>query len=165
MSEDDFVRVNFRVEKHLRDAAKRQSERGEISEEGRKMLQRIAYGKEIEQEERLQKELEEKRSKRDSLKGQRREIDSKIDTLDTEIARLEERVENRNERKDKYEGMIEMLETSLEEGNRVFPEHGQVKTAASVKGVTAGEVIQTLKKRNPEIPDEQFTELSREELP
>lgn len=159
MSNDDSVNVTFLAPRHLRDAAKRQSERGEISEEGRKMLQRIAYGEEIEQEERLKAELEEKRAERDTLKGRRREIDSKLDTLDTEIARLEERVENRNERRDKYEGMLEMLETSLEEGNRVFPDHGQVKQAASVKGTTAEDVIDTLKRRNPDVSAEQFTPL------
>lgn len=159
------VTMSVKVEKHLREAAKRNSEHGEISEEFRKTIQRIAYGEEIEQEERLKVELREKRNERDELKGEIREKQAEVETLETEIARLEERVENRNERRDKFEGMVEMLEATLKDGGRVFPEHGQVKQAAAVGEVEPEDVIERLKERNPDAPDHAFVPVPEDSTP
>lgn len=159
MTDNDYVRMNIRMKRHLRDAAKRQTEHGELSERTRELFRSIAYGEEIRHEERLKQELQTKRQKRDEKKAKVRELQAEIENLESDITRLEEKVENRNARRDKYEGMLETLETLLEDDVRVFPEHGVVKQAAAVKGVEPREVIDELKERNPDEPEQSFQPL------
>jgi len=164
MSDDmEYVRANTRMPRHLRDAAKRKAEHGELSEKTRELYRRIAYGEDVEKEDRLKQELQEKRDERDEKKKRVRELQADIENLESDITRLEEQVENRNARRDKYEGMIEMLEALLEDGTRVFPEHGQVKQAASMKGIAPQEVIDELKERHPDIPEKMYKPLTAQE--
>ncbi|MFC6826521.1 hypothetical protein [Halopelagius fulvigenes] len=61
---------------------------------------------------------------------------------------------------EKLEEHLTALDSLLQDGTHVFPEHGRIRDAAKVSGMRPEDVIELLKERNPEIPDRKFQEKS-----
>lgn len=68
--------------------------------------------------------------------------------------------EYEQEQSAKFESVMADLDSSLQDGNHVFPAHGQVTEAAERGGMPPEEVIDRLKQRNPDVPEAQFSEKS-----
>lgn len=150
---DDEVRFNVAMPERLRDDAKRNTERGELSQDVRDLFRRKAYGSagtsdntELEQ---TQAELNDVRDRIDELRKERRRIDAEIETQESRATRLEERVEKLENNTEKFDTVLETLESILLDGGRIYPERVDDE-------LEADRVIQELRSRNPDVPDEAF---------
>ena len=152
-NKDDTVRFNVQMPRHLREDAKRKTERGELAEETRDLFRRLAYGhdgtKQNPEVDRVKAELRDARDHLDTLRSKRRRIEADIEDEESRITRLEERLDNLQASEEKFENAVETLEQVLLNGGRIFPERID-------DDLNAGAVIQELKERNPEIPDYAF---------
>lgn len=150
---DDEVRFNVKMRRQLRDDAKRNTNRGELSEDVRDLFRRKAYGHGAESEntelERTRAELDEVRDRIDDLRRDRRRIDAEIESQETRATRLEERMERLEERTDKFSTVVDTLESILLDGGRIFPERVD-------DDLEAERVINELKERNPDVPEYAF---------
>jgi len=155
MSQEDekTVRVVADVPESVKETAKEKLEYGGISREIQQTLERIAFGEDLTQRSRLERQrtelVEERRKKRE----ERREIDTDIENLDQRIDGIDEKLNNLTTREDKYEARLESLEHRLRhEGQRLDANHGAVKDTAREAGVEPEKVMETLKERNPDVP-------------
>lgn len=163
MSDDEYTRVTFRVPVHVKDAAKRQTEHGELSERVRSLFQQIAFGKEVEHQESLQEELENVRQQIDEIDAVIRDKQSERETLRQQETRLEEKLNATDSRKQKYEGHLESLESMLLNGAHIDPSHPVVEDAAAVLEMTTESVIEDLQDRNPAVPDYAYVPMNEAE--
>jgi chromosome segregation ATPase len=150
---DDEVRFNVKMTRRLRDDAKRNTDRGELSEDVRDLFRRKAYGisgtsdnSELQQ---AKAEIANVRDRIDDLRRDRRKIDAEIETQETRAARLEERISKLEEKGDNFNAVVETLESMLLDGARVFPERVD-------DDLDAERVISELKDRNSDVPDHAF---------
>lgn len=150
--------INFTISSDAKELAKEQLEHGELSERLRETVEQIAFGEEVSKHTQLEERLRTLREKKDDLRAQRRELDAEIETVEQEITRIEEQLSELDKREDKYEAALAMLEETLAEGGRVFPDHGQVVRAARLGNVEPADVIDDLQDRNPSVPEHAFVE-------
>lgn len=160
MTEGEEVRFNVKMPKELREDAKRNTQRGELSQEVREVFRRKAYGmgsegvaSELDQ---ALAELEEVRVSINKAKLERDKINAKITSKEKREARLEERVERLRQEREEMNQVVNTIENMLQEGDRMFPT--RIKNAADVDESTAVEIHQELKDRNPDLPDVAFQE-------
>lgn len=162
---DDEVRYNVKMRRQLREDAKRNTERGELSEGVRDLFRRKAYGEQAAGEttelERTKAELRDVRDRIDDLRRERSRIDTEIESQETRAARLEERVEALEEKQSDLEQTVKTLENMLQSGDRMWPT--KVKNAADVDKDTAIQLHEQLKDRNPDLPPEAFEQSSPHE--
>jgi chromosome segregation ATPase len=160
MSEDDKVRFNVKMDEKLRDDAKRNTERGELSEEVRSVFRRKAYGIDSEgKPSEIERKKAQLRDVRDSIDKKRRErerINAEISAEETRATRLEERISELEEERDELGQAVDMLENMLHDGDRMWPV--RIKNAVDVDLSTANELYQQLQERNAELPEAAFTE-------
>jgi len=158
---DEEVRFNVKMRRQLREDAKRNTDRGDLSEDVRDLFRRKAYGHSAKSEntelERTRAELQEVRDRIDDLRRDRRKIDAEIESQETRATRLEERVERLEGKSDNFETVVETLEAILLDGGRIFPERVD-------DDLEAERVIRKLKERNPDVPSYAF-ELSHPNEP
>jgi len=159
-NDDDDVRFNVKMPADLRDDAKRNAERGELSKEVRDLFRRKAYGAtEGTQPSKLdqkQSELAEVRQQIDELRHKRSRLDTKIESKETRAARLEEQISSLIEERDELEQAMETLENMLHSGERMWPT--RIKNAADVDAETARRLYDELKDANADLPDAAFEE-------
>lgn len=157
-SDEETVQVIANVPKSVRDGAKEKLEHGEMSEEIRDTLARIAFGEDLNQRARLETRLEDLRDQRDELRRERRQLDAEIENIDSRIDSVETKISQLTSREERYEAKLESLEHRVRAEGRLFPEHAAVKNVASEAQREPEGVIKDLKDRNPDIPDYAFEE-------
>jgi chromosome segregation ATPase len=152
MTDDDKQMVTFKIDEETYEIAKGKQEHGELSEELRTKLNKIAYGTQTTKREKLREELE-------SLRSDKRDIETQIDQLRDErenkerkIARIEDRLDALRDTEGEYSGALEMLESRLLEGERIYTKLDAVEKASQVGEKTKDAVIQDLQERNPDVP-------------
>ena len=159
MSDDD-VRFNVQMPESLREDAKANAERGDLSEEVRDLFRRKAYGtggvEQVSELEETKAELREVRNRIDSKRMDRSQLDAKIQSLEARANRLEERVAELQEKNDKETQYLEVLEEMLKNGTRLWPV--MIKNKIDVDIDTAKSLYQELQGRNAELPDAAFAE-------
>lgn len=160
MTDESAVRFTVQMPEDLREDAKRNSERGELSEEVRDLFRRKAYGigdtdkpTELEQTE---AELEEVRNSIDDLRLQRSKIVAKIQSKENRETRLEERIDRLKQESEEINQTLTVLENMLQNGERMWPV--RIKNAVDVDQDTAQELYMKLQDENPELPQEAFEE-------
>ena len=79
-----------------------------------------------------------------------------IEDLRTERAAVEQRLEEEDTVNDEYQQLLEELDDLLEQGSRVFVGHAKVERAAQLADTSQEAVLDELRDRNPDIPEEQF---------
>lgn len=156
MSEKHDDQINVDVDGDAKELAKDKLGHGGLSRVVRERIEEIAYGEEVSKHTRLEQRLQSLREQKDELRAQRREVDAEIEDVEQEITRIEEQLSHLDKREDKYDAALEMLEETLAEGGRVFPDHGQVIRAARIGGVDEEHVIADLQERNPSVPEHAF---------
>lgn len=145
--------VTANVPESLKDAAKAELPHGGLTEAIRDRLTEIAYGGDIGERSRLERQRERLDEEVRDLRAQRRDIDSQIETVEEKRAAVDKKVSNLTTREDKFDAKIEELESMLRlDGIRVNPNMPAVKRAADTGGVKTAAVIKTLKERNPDVP-------------
>jgi chromosome segregation ATPase len=159
-NDDEQVRFTVQMPRKLREDAKRNSDRGELSEQTRELFRQRAYGvcgsaqqSELAQ---VKAELRDVRATIDELRHERSQIDAKIEAEEQRATRLEERVSNLEEQRSEIEQSVQMLENMLHAGERMWPT--RIKNAADVDEGTAQEILSELQAQNPELPDAAFHE-------
>jgi len=151
--ESETARVVADVPKEVKEAAAEKLEYGGLSREIQDMLERIAFGEDLNQRSRLQRQRQQLKDDLVDKREARRAINNDIETIEQRINGINEQLSNLTTREDKYEAKLESLEHRLRvEGSRLDPEHPAIKEAASTGGVEVEGVIQTLKERNPDVP-------------
>jgi len=157
---DSEVRYNVKMPQRLREDAKRNTERGELAEEVRKVFRRKAYGEgAVEEQSEIDKarsELREVRERIDDLRRDRGRIDNEIESQERRAARLEERISSLEQQRDQVDQTIQTLENMLQSGERMWPT--RIKNASEVDESTAMQIYEALKDRNPELPSGAFEE-------
>lgn len=158
MNEDEeTVRVVAEVPKSIKIAAKEKLPYGGISQEIEDALSRVAFGEELTQRSRLERQLEDLQKSRKELQDERREIDAKIETYDNKIETVQREISNLSTREERYESKLEELEVRLRvEGMRLDPGNKHVKRVAKESGREEEGVVQDLMNRNPDVPDFAF---------
>lgn len=154
--DEDVVRTTIRMPRNLRDEAKAQAEHGQLSEMVRDVFREIAFGEDINKREQYKRQLERIRDDKDDIRADIRDLQTELEKLEAQEARLEERLNETTSLRDKYDGMLEMLEHELYSGENIFAEHAAVKRAARTSNLEPDQVIEELKERNPEIPEYAF---------
>jgi len=157
---EETVRFNVQMPEQLRDDAKRNTDRGELSNDVRNLFRRKAYGLDSTGEpselERVQAELKEARREVDDLRHRRAQIETKIEAKETRVSRLEERVDSLQEREAELESAVGVLENMLHDGDRMWPT--RIKNAVEVDPETAQRLYQELRERNSDLPSAAFEE-------
>jgi len=155
---DNRKHTGFKVDKQALEDAKESCEHGELSEELRRTVQRLAYGGETTKRERVKDELEELREKKREVIVEKQQLQSKEQELERKIQRKEQELDGLQDTEAEYTGMLETIEADLHDGARVWGTMPKVEKAAHRADKTTAEVIQDLQERNPDIPDKAFRE-------
>lgn len=154
---EETVRVVADVPKSIKMAAKEKLPHGGLSQEIEDALSRVAFGEELTQRSRLERQLDDLQKKRQDLQDERRELDAKIETYDNKIETVQREMSNLSSREERYESKLEELEVRLRvEGTRLDPGNTHVKRVAKESQKEVEGVVQDLKQRNPDVPDFAF---------
>lgn len=156
MNNDNTTRSAFLVEETTLETAKAKLDHGELSEELRATVERIAHGADVAEETRLKDRLTELREDRRELTNKREQIEDDLEEKNRKIERVEERLDTLREQDGEYDGMLSAMEADLADGVRIRPDSKKVNEAASLAGCDPREVIADLKERNPDVPDKAF---------
>lgn len=154
---EETVRVVADVPESVKEGAQAKLEYGGLTREIRNRLEEIAFGADLNQRSRLERQRDEFREEIRTLREQRREIDAEIATYEDKLDAVEEKLSALTTAEDKYETKLEELEGLLRhDGQRVDPSHPAVERAAATGGVEPEGVIRDLQDRNPDVPDYAF---------
>lgn len=156
MSSNTEKQVAFTVEEAVHQQAKEKLDHGEMSEILRDAIHEAAFGTRTTERQRVKDRLKDLREKKRRKQREKRNLEQEIDETERKIERCEERLDQLQEQDGEFDGALELLESRLREGTRVFVGYGQVEQAAELGQCTQEEVIEALKERNPEIPDLAF---------
>ena len=157
--EKETEQINVEVPKRTKELAKEELEHGGLTRVIRERLSEIAHGAESTKKERLKDQLEELRDERKKLKGERMEIDEQLDVVERKIERAESKLDELRDTESEYEGALQIIEEQMHnDGIRIFVGHGRVRDAAKIGNCTEQDVINDIQQRNPNLPEEQFTE-------
>lgn len=158
-SDEETVQVVVNVPKSVKETAQDKLEYGGLTREVREALQRVAFGEDLNQRSRLERQLEELQDEREELRNQRRELDADIEAVDNKINGVQNSLNQLSTEEDRYEAKLEELEYRLrDEGTRLWPTNGNVARVAKEAGKEPEGVVQDLKERNPDVPDIAFEE-------
>ena len=160
---EETVRVVANVPKSVKEAAKEKLEYGGLSREIEETLERIAFGEELNQRSRLERQKSDLKERLREKRERRRELDAEIENIEQRVAGINEKMSNLTTREDKYEAKLEALEQRLRvEGSRLDPKHPAIQEAAGTGGVDPADVVETLKDRNPDVPSYAFQDALRD---
>lgn len=155
--DEELVRVVAQVPESVKETAKQKLEYGGLSREIQETLERIAFGEDLTQRSRLERQRDELRKELRRKRERRRELNAEIETLEGRIDGVDDKLADITTREDKYEAKIEELEAMLrQDGVRLDPNNGAVQRAAKTGGVEPEGVVETLKERNPDVPEYAF---------
>jgi chromosome segregation ATPase len=157
--------VRVLVDADVKQKLKRDLEHGELSERLREEANRIAYGSETAERERVQRELVELREERRDLNDEISSLQHERDEVERKIERAEHRLSELEDKAGEYDGVLAMLEEDLSEGARVFHGTEKVKRAAEIGNCDPEDVIADLQERNPNVPDLAFEKPDPNEHP
>lgn len=152
----DKRQVTFNADKETVETAKEKLEYGELSEELRGRLDEIAYGAQTTKREQLKEQLEKLRGDKQEVHHEIEELENEEKEIDRKIRRVEEQLDAIRDTDGEYNGALEMIEVKLERGERMFSTHEDVERAAQIGQKPKQDVIQDLRERNPDLPDEAF---------
>jgi chromosome segregation ATPase len=150
--EEEKQMVTFNIDLDTYQQAKEKLAHGEMSEELRMKLKRIAYGTDASKREQLREKLH-------TLREDKRDIESEINTLrgkrsekTRKIERVEQRLDDLRDIEGEYNGALEMLESRLLQGERIYIQLDAVENAAQLGEKNKEDVLEDLKDRNPDVP-------------
>lgn len=159
-NDEEMAQVVVNVPRSAKDSAMEKLEYGQMTEEIRDLVTRIAFGEDLGQRSRLERQLEDLRDRRDELRRERRSLDAEIENIDSRIDGVEKRISQLSSQEERYEAKLESLEHRLRAEGRLFPEHSAVREVAKEAEREPEGVIEDLKGRNPDVPEYAFEEMT-----
>jgi len=156
---EDMTQINVEVPESTKELAKEELGHGGLSRVIRQRLTEVAHGEQVGKRERIADQLEELRDEKREKVSRRNQLDDEIASLDVKIERKERAMQELEDSVGQYEGYLQSIEDQMREHDMsVFVGHGQIDTAASLGDCTETDVLDDLRERNPDLPDEQFEE-------
>ena len=156
--DDEMEQVNHLVPADVKAQASAVANWGDLSEAVRNVYAAFARSGGDEDVVRLQAELESVQTQREVIREQVESLQAELESLDEREAELQRQIQAAEEEATTYQSLLDELLDALDSGQSVWPEHGGVEDAASVKGCTPDDVIDDLKDERPHLPDNRFTE-------
>lgn len=164
-ADDDKRQISVFLDARLKDAAEGKLEHGERSELVRELYRRVASGG-YDDHTVLDVLIDNERERVRSLKDERKELHRELERLDGEIEDAEETVDHYQRLRDKqptehdqYLDALEVIEQRLRgRGTYYHPQSAEVVSIAESFGMDPEEVHEHLRERNPDVPDEAFSE-------
>lgn len=154
--EDELKQVSHLVPESLREDAQDSAEHGELSEAVRETYRIVAYGEDFEDAARLKQRLERAKNEYQRLVEDKQRIEERMEDMEDRIRQIRDRLNEAETKEEQYEELLEDLESQLWSGAHVFPDHADVERAAEVGKKSENEVINDLRERNPDVPDDAF---------
>jgi chromosome segregation ATPase len=155
---DDTSLFGAQIDADTADIIDNRLEYGEKSRLIREFAQEIAYGAGWDERSSIDIQIEHVEDKLAEARKRRRQAEQQIETYEDELARLREKRETKQTRQEKLDASLVPVEDDLRRGSRVFPDHGAVQRIAREYDITAEDVLERLKERNPDVPDRAFRE-------
>lgn len=162
--DEELVQVSHLVPKSVREDAQENSGHGDLSDAVRMAYRTIAYGDDYQNTTRLKQRLERAKNEYRRLVEEKEAIEAEMHDCEERIRSLREQLDEAQKADERYEQLLEELEEKLYAGSHVFPNHGDVIEAAEIGSVSEQEVIDELRERNPEIPEDAFVPASEAEF-
>lgn len=154
--DEELVQVSHLVPKQLREDAQENSGHGDLSDAVRQAYRIVAYGDDYENTARLKQRLERAKNEYKRLREEEDRVQEQKEETQKRIQRLRERIEEAESQEERYDELLADLESQIYAGSHVFPSHGDVEEAADVAGKEPEAVIDDLKERNSDIPEDAF---------
>ena len=162
---DNQKRTTFIVDEATLEEAKSGLDRGDLSDELRNTVDRLAHGADVAEETRLQDRLETLRGDRRRKRQERDNVEQELEELNRDIERVEQRLDALREQDGEYDGVLAMLEEELHDGVRILGGGDKIKKAARIGDCTTDDVIDDLKERNPDVPKKAYRPSRSDEPP
>lgn len=158
---EDTDRVVAEVDSDAKEIAKEKLDYGELSEVIRDTVNTVAYGGGWDRHTLMDRQIEKKRDELRDLRRRRREIDNEIQEAEEgleDLLRDREEIETKQE---KFEGALWTFEQSFRRGEfgHLLEDDQRLENFAEQFDKQASEIFETLKERNPDIPEYAFTPL------
>jgi len=153
---DNQKRTTFLVDEATLEEAKSGLDRGDLSEELRATIDRLAHGADVAEETRLTDRLETLRKERRDKRQERDNIEQELEEVNRDIERVEQRLDKLRDQQGEYDGVLAMLEEDLNDGVRILGGSDKIKRAAELGDCEVADVLTDLKERNPDVPDAAF---------
>lgn len=164
-ADEDTASVRVEVPVDVKAQYKATHEHGELSQDIRKLMERKAFGAELSTRRRAERRLDTIEEELHEALDERGDLDQRIETLRTERAKLQDRLNQLDDREDAYEDALDECSAVLYGGGRLFPGHGRIRRAANIGGVEPDDVIEDIRDRHPEAPDHAFVEKREDPTP
>jgi predicted nuclease with TOPRIM domain len=154
--DDELVQVSHLVPDSVKADAQENSGHGDLSDAVRQAYRIVAYGDDYEDTARLKQRLERARNEFERLVEQKEQIEREMRDVKGRIDSLEDKLDESEQQDEAFNEELDLLEDAVKEGEHIFPTHGKVEAAAEIGGVPPEDVIDTIRERNPDIPDDAF---------
>jgi chromosome segregation ATPase len=162
--DEELVQVSHLVPRSVREDAQANSGHGDLSDAVRMAYRTVAYGDDYQNTARLKQRLERAKNEYRRLTEEKDGIEAEMDEAESRIRTLREQIADAEDADERFEAKIQELETKLHSGTHIFPNHGGVIEAAEAGGMAESEVIDALRERNPDIPEDAFVPVSEAEF-
>jgi len=153
---DNEKRTTFIVDENTLEEAKSGLDRGDLSNELRSTVERLAHGADVAEETRLKDRLETIREDKRELRQERDQIERQLEEKSREEERIEQRLDHLRDQEGEYDGVLAMLEEDLHDGVRIIGGGEKIQKAARIGDCTTDDVIDDLKERNPDVPEDAY---------
>lgn len=155
---DDHSRWGANIDADTKEILDEKLDHGEASEILREVANSIAYGSGWDQATLLDRQIEKKRQQLRTLRDKRRDIDGAIETAEEELRELERDRKEVKTKEEQFEGALWSFEQSFRSGEmgHIDETHARVESFAKEFGYEPEEIVQTIRDRNPDVPDHAF---------
>jgi len=155
---DETVQVNHLVPTAMREKAKSVAGWGELSDAVRAAYAAFARSRGDMDVVRLEAEKHRLRVRLDAIDEQILSLEDERDQLAEREAELEQAISAAESEADEYAELVAELVAAVDRGESVWTTHATVQEAAEVKGCSRDAVIEDVRERRPDAPDDQFAE-------
>jgi TolA-binding protein len=129
---------------------------GEKSEILRRVAEQIAYGGGWDDRTAVDVRIEHLKARLTEKREQRRDIDKQIEELENDLEECQRKREQTQSREERLQAALVGIESDLRAGKRVHTDLAAVHGIAREFNLAPEGVIDKLKLRNPDVPDEAF---------
>lgn len=152
----EMVQTSHLVPEDVKEVAQNRCRHGDMSDLVRRAYIVMATTGEITETFDLECEKKLIENQREQVKHHLTVLEEQLDELDEHLEQINMALESARESENQRETILADLEELLDSGQSVFPAHARVRDAASVSALSADEIVELLKERNPDVPDAQF---------
>ena len=161
---DDQKLFGAHLDADLVDVASDRLEYGEKKDVLQQLAEAIAYGGRWDNRTPLDIQIERVETDLEEWRDKRRTADAEIERLESKLKDLRSRREEMRSAEEQLDAALTTIESDLRDGRRVHARLGVVQSVARDFDLKADEVIDRLRQRNPDVPDDAFVDPKDEDL-